>query len=64
MSLVISFAVILWELVTGERPYSGLNLFVVAFGVGQGTLSLPIPEGCPEPLVNIMNSKSLHSQSR
>lgn len=54
-----SFAVVVWELVTGERPYGGLNLFVVAYGVGHGTLSLPIPKGCPEPLTNLMNGKEL-----
>lgn len=52
-----SFAVVLWELVTGERPYGGLNLFVVAYGVGHGTLSLPIPDGCPEPLTKLMKGK-------
>ncbi len=50
---------VVWELVTGERPYGGLNLFVVAYGVGHGTLSLPIPKGCPEPLTNLMNGKEL-----
>lgn len=53
--LFSSFAVVVWELVTGERPYGGLNLFVVAYGVGHGTLSLPIPEGCPEPLAQLMS---------
>jgi hypothetical protein len=39
---------VLWELLTGEKPYGNLNAFVVAYGVGRGTLSLPIPAGCPE----------------
>lgn len=42
---------------TGERPYGGLNLFVVAYGVGTGTLSLPIPEGCPQPLTTLMDGE-------
>jgi hypothetical protein len=53
--------VVVWELVTGERPYGGLNLFVVAYGVGHGTLSLPIPDGCPEPLAKLMKGMSLPS---
>ncbi len=52
--LTLSYAVVLWELLTGERPFGGLNLFVVAYGVGQGTLSLPIPDGCPKPLETLM----------
>ena len=48
---------VLWELLTGERPYGGLNLFVVAYGVGHGTLSLPIPEGCPEDLGDLMRGR-------
>ena len=54
-----SYAVVLWELLTGERPYYGLNLFVVAYGVGHGTLSLPIPDGCPEDLGDLMRGKWL-----
>ena len=53
----LSFGVVLWEMVTGERPYGGLNLYVVAFGVGNGTLSLPIPGGCPDPLVDLMKGR-------
>lgn len=61
---IFSFAVVVWELVTGERPYGGLNLFVVAYGVGHGSLSLPIPDGCPEPLANLMEGEySLYTAS-
>ena len=57
MFLWSSYAVVLWEMVTGEKPYNGLSFFVVAYGVGHGTLSLPIPEGCPDPLVKLMKGK-------
>lgn len=51
---VWSYGVVLWELLTGEKPYGGLDLFVVAYGVGHGSLSLPIPDGCPlEDLMNM-----------
>lgn len=49
-----SFGVVLWELLTGEKPYTGLNMFVVAYGVGHGTLSLPIPASCPTVLRELM----------
>ena len=48
-----SYGVVLWELLTGEKPYGNLNVFVVAFGVGKGTLQLPIP-GCPESFQSLM----------
>ena len=50
-----SFGVVLWEILTGEKPYSDLNMFVVAYGVGHGTLTLPIPEHCPKSLEKLMN---------
>ena len=50
-----SFGVVTWELLTGEKPYAGLNMWAIIFGVGQGTLSLPIPEGCPVFLRELMN---------
>ena len=52
-----SFAVVLWEMVTGERPYNGLSFFVVAYGVGHGTLTLPIPDSCPELLSKLMKGE-------
>ena len=45
---------VLWELLTGERPYDGFGGYRVAYGVGGGNLKLPVPENCPEPLSNIM----------
>ena len=54
LSSSLSFGVVLWELLTGEKPYTGLNMFVVAYGVGHGTLSLPIPASCPTVLRELM----------
>ncbi|CAI8048355.1 Mitogen-activated protein kinase kinase kinase 9 [Geodia barretti] len=53
---VWSYGVVLWELLTGEKPYGNLNAFVVAYGVGRGTLSLPIPAGCPESFQELMSA--------
>lgn len=37
-----------------ERPYAGVfNSFVVTDG-------LPIPDGCPQPLTKLMNSRCLY----
>lgn len=55
--IVDSFGVVLWEILTGEKPYSGLDMFVVAYGVGHGTLTLPIPEHCPLSLRDLMSCK-------
>lgn len=38
---------VVWELLTGEIPYKGLEGVAIAFGIGTFTLSLPIPEDCP-----------------
>jgi serine/threonine protein kinase len=45
---VYSFAVCLWELLTSEIPYQGVDVGAIIWGVGSGRLSLPIPEGTPE----------------
>lgn len=57
LSPSLSYGVVLWELLTGQRPYAGLNLFVVAYGVGHGNLSLPIPDGCNNTFVSLMKSE-------
>lgn len=45
--LFCSYGVVVWELLTGEIPYKGLEGVAIAFGIGTFTLSLPIPEDCP-----------------
>jgi mitogen-activated protein kinase kinase kinase 9 len=49
--------VVLWELLTGETPYKGLEEFAVAYGVGMNTLTLPIPSTCPSPFKELLESK-------
>ena len=55
VSTCSSFGVVMWELLTGEKPYTGLGMCAIIFGVGNGTLSLPIPEGCPDFLKHLLN---------
>ena len=56
--ILISFGVVMWELLTGEKPYSGLNMYVVAYGVGSNTLNLPIPEDCPESISQLLKGNN------
>ncbi|XP_033209043.1 mitogen-activated protein kinase kinase kinase 10 isoform X2 [Belonocnema kinseyi] len=46
---VWSFGVLLWELLTGETPYKGIDALAVAYGVAVNKLTLPIPSTCPQP---------------
>ncbi|XP_043283925.1 mitogen-activated protein kinase kinase kinase 10-like isoform X3 [Venturia canescens] len=46
---VWSYGVLLWELLTGETPYKGIDALAVAYGVAVNKLTLPIPTTCPQP---------------
>lgn len=43
-----SFGVVLWELLSGETPFAGVDVGAVIWGVGSGRMHLPIPEGTPD----------------
>ena len=45
---VYSFGVCLWELLTSEVPYHGVDVGAIIWGVGSGRLSLPVPESTPD----------------
>lgn len=49
-----SYGVLLWELLTGETPYKGIDALAVAYGVAVNKLTLPIPSTCPEPWRDLM----------
>lgn len=49
-----SYGVLLWELLTGEAPYKGIDGLAVAYGVAVNKLTLPIPSTCPEPFALLM----------
>lgn len=51
---VFSFGVVLWELLTGQVPYSDMTPLQAAVGVVQKGLRPPIPSNCPPPLADIM----------
>lgn len=53
-TLLSSYGVVLWELLTGEVPYRGIDGLAVAYGVAVNKLTLPIPSTCPEPFAKLM----------
>lgn len=55
--LSTSYGVLLWELLTGEVPYRGIDGLAVAYGVAVNKLTLPIPSTCPEPFAKLMEGK-------
>lgn len=59
LCLTHSFGVLLWELLTGEVPYRGIDCLAVAYGVAVNKLTLPIPSTCPEPFAQLMAGKGM-----
>ena len=49
-----SYGVVLWELLTGEIPFRGIDNMQIAFLVVIKDHRLPIPQGCPEALESLM----------
>ncbi|KJE90204.1 zipper protein kinase [Capsaspora owczarzaki ATCC 30864] len=45
---VWSYGVVLWELLTAQIPYDGVDPSRIIWGVGSNMLLLPIPATCPE----------------
>lgn len=58
---VWSYGIVLWEILTGETPYKGIDALAVAYGVAVKKLTLPIPTTCPTPWKNLMQSTDLFS---
>lgn len=54
---LFSYGVLLWELLTGEVPFRGIDGLAVAYGVAMNKLALPIPSTCPEPFAKLMEGK-------
>ena len=48
---------VLWELLTGETPYKGIDALGVAYGVAINKLTLPIPSTCPQMFSKLMSGK-------
>ena len=54
---VWSFGVMLWELLTGQTPYKGIDDLAIAYGVAVNKLTLPIPSTCPQQWKDLMEGK-------
>ena len=52
-----SYGVVLWELLTGEAPYRGIEALSVAYGVAMKKLRLHLPATVPQPWRTIMKSE-------
>ena len=48
---------LLWELLTGEVPFRGIDSLAVAYGVAMNKLALPVPSTCPQPFARLMEGK-------
>ncbi|XP_064098725.1 mitogen-activated protein kinase kinase kinase 21-like [Macrobrachium nipponense] len=51
-----SYGVVLWELLTGEIPYKGIDALAIAYGVAMNKLRLHIPATVPSNWRNLMES--------
>ncbi|UJR13381.1 hypothetical protein I4U23_000397 [Adineta vaga] len=45
---VWSFGIVVWEILTCAVPYNNIDPSAVMWGVGKGSLTLPIPDSVPE----------------
>ena len=54
----LSYGVVLWELLTGEVPYRGVDGMAVAYGVAMNQLTLPLPSTCPLEFAELMQGLS------
>ncbi|XP_025979691.1 mitogen-activated protein kinase kinase kinase 12-like [Glycine soja] len=43
---VLSFGIVMWELLTGEEPYADLHYGAIIGGIVNNTLRPPVPESC------------------
>ena len=55
--IYFSFGVVMWELLTGEVPYKGIDTLAVAYGVAVNKLTLPIPSSCPKSFKELLEGK-------
>ncbi|KAL1517763.1 hypothetical protein ABEB36_001489 [Hypothenemus hampei] len=56
-----SFGVVLWELLTCEVPYDGMEQGAIMYSVGSGKLKPPIPSTCPDGFKLILQMCWKHS---
>ncbi len=52
-----SYGVMLWELLTGETPYKGIDDLAIAYGVAVSKLTLHISTTCPQMWRELMEGE-------
>ena len=60
---VWSYGVMLWELLTGQTPYKGIDDLAIAYGVAVNKLTLPIPTTCPQQWKELMEGMTIFRQN-
>eukprot|EP00741_Cyanophora_paradoxa_P013645 tig00020704_g13174.t1 len=53
---VFSFGICLWEVVSRDLPYAGLNALQIAYGVVEKNLRPPIPASCPPKFAELIKA--------
>ncbi|KAL5269722.1 hypothetical protein ACHWQZ_G003252 [Mnemiopsis leidyi] len=53
---VWSFGVVVWEMLTGEVPFSKFEDLAVQYKLAAGKMTLPIPESCPADIKDLLTS--------
>ena len=61
---VWSYGVMLWELLTGQTPYKGIDDLAIAYGVAVNKLTLPIPTTCPQQWKELMEGMTIFFLSK
>ena len=49
-----SFGVVVWEMLTGEVPFSKFEDLAVQYKLAAGKMTLPIPESCPADIKDLL----------
>lgn len=55
-----SYGVVLWELLTSEAPYRGIDALAIAYGVAMNKLSLHVPATVPQAWRELMESMCIN----
>lgn len=55
---IVSYGVLLWELLTGESPYKGIDTMAIAYSVAMNKLRLHIPSTVPMSWRKLMEGES------
>eukprot|EP00850_Spirogloea_muscicola_P017558 SM000152S01546 [mRNA] locus=s152:153740:161065:- [translate_table: standard] len=51
---VFSFGIVMWELLTGDEPYTNMHYGAIIGGILNDTLRPPVPHGCHPPWKDLM----------